>query len=163
ENTFITIEQDLQPDHPGYVGGAALLPGNNPGRTPTSDANIVVSAAMVSNGGFASLILNAPAGTGGNNLANGFVRFAGDVSLALPDQLVINTGTIIASGGIDVLRANYIEWNNAAPGLTSGAAMPGNGSGHLSIEANNVDLVGNLAVQGAAVTNFVVASDLRLT
>ena len=204
------------------------------------------AALAASLGGFNSLVLTAPgapaaAVTGATQSAYGFVTFSGNTVLRLPNQLVINAGTILVpNGATEMLSANYVQWNNtissevlhvnsisstannvaigtglqsfavqAQPGLfvpgqtvtltdsgnsangmtgtvtsynattgalvvrvtsTTGSGTPQNGwtivpfgTGTLTIAANTVDLIGNLAVQGANLTKFNVAGDLRLT
>ena len=154
EYSYITLQQSLQPGAPNYFAAALLEPGTNPGAKPINDANLTVSADMVGQGGFASLALSAP-GT------YGAVTFSGNTRLTLPNQLVIGTATILVpNGATETLSANYVQWNNPVAG---GYGQPGVGTGSLTINANTVDLVGNIAVQGAATTTFNVAGDLRLT
>ena len=108
ENTYITFWQSLQPGDRDYVSGVLLQPGNNPAVSPTNDANLPVSAEMISKGGFASLTLN--------NLKSGsYLTFADNTTVSLPGQLVINNiGTIIVPNGVvGTLQANYVQWNGA--------------------------------------------------
>ena len=252
ENTYIILQQSLQPGDSDYVSGAALQPGNNPAgtptagdgpvATPTNDAILPVSAAMFSQGGFASLMLNT-------SQSGSVVTFRGSTTLTVPGQFVIeNTGTIVVPSGVTAMvNANYVQWSNAgaagaapaplasvisftqnvpvATGLrtltvqqpqaglfyvgetvtlvdsgngskgtdnsmsgtvvsfnpASGALVvnvsgvtgsgpvaswtitPYGGTGILTINAATMDLVGNLAVQGAQRATFNVAGDLRLT
>jgi filamentous hemagglutinin family protein len=149
ENTYIVLQQTLQPGDNGYVDGSLLVPGNNPAATPFNDANLVVAADRLTRGGFASLLLTGS-----------FVTFSGNVNLALPGEIVIaNIGTIIVPNGTNAtLRANYFAWSNTdVMGISTGA-----GTGRLTIAANVMDLIGTLTVQGAQTTSFVVAQDLRL-
>ena len=90
------------------MSGVLLQPGNNPAVSPTNDANLPVSAEMISKGGFASLTLN--------NLKSGsYLTFADNTTVSLPGQLVINNiGTIIVPNGVvGTLQANYVQWNGA--------------------------------------------------
>jgi filamentous hemagglutinin family protein len=149
ENTYIVLQQTLQPGDNGYVDGSLLVPGNNPAATPFNDANLVIAADRLTRGGFASLLLTGS-----------FVTFSGNVNLALPGEIVIaNIGTIIVPNGTNAtLRANYFAWSNTdVMGISTGA-----GTGRLTIAANVMDLIGTLTVQGAQTTSFVVAQDLRL-
>jgi filamentous hemagglutinin family protein len=162
ENSYLILEPTLSPGSPNYFSSAQLgLPGNDLSTLPI-DAQLPLSVATVSAGGFSSLILSTPAGgQAGPTGGVGFVTFAGgNTTLALPNtQIVINTGTIIVpTGSLDTIQANYFQWNNNPQ--ANDFAEPTSG-GTLSIVANLVDLVGNLAVQGGA--NFNVAGDLRLS
>ncbi|MTD94380.1 filamentous hemagglutinin N-terminal domain-containing protein [Hyphomicrobium sp. xq] len=154
EATNIVLQPTVGDSHilPGAANTASLV-----------NAVIPVSTEMVAQGGFHSLSLTAasPSPDRVIGTAEGYVTFSpeADVSLALADQLIINATTIIVPDGrTERLSANYFRWQN-----NEGLALPGAGTGSLTIAANNADLVGDLAVQGAAVTLFDIARDLRLT
>jgi filamentous hemagglutinin family protein len=150
ENTTITLELTTAGDvRLPFVGGdlGAL------------EGNIPVAAAMLVNGGFGSLSLTTPTAQG--TTVQGYVTFsaAADTSIALPNQLTINAGTIVVPNGrTDMLSANYVLWQN---GSILGLTTPG-GTGNLTINAGTMDLVGALAIQGAQTTTFNVDGDLRL-
>ena len=131
---------------------------------------------MIGDGGFSSLVLTAP--------TTGMVTFSStaDTVLRLPDQVVINAATIVVPyGRADTIQANYFNWNaqsdtSFGPGVAApvatGVVADGSQSS-LSIIANTVDLIGQLAVQGGRKTptgnivglpdtSFTVAGDLRL-
>ena len=99
------------------MSGALLQPGDNPAASPTNDAYLPVSATMISQGGFASLTLNA-------SQSGSVVTFAGNTTLTLPGQFVIeNTGTIVVPSGVTaVINANYVQWSNV--GVSGAPAAP---------------------------------------
>ena len=156
ENTYIVLQPAVGDSQlqPGAANAAALL-----------DATIPVSVAMIVRGGFNSLTLTAPPTVGG--APQGYVTFSAteNVSLTLPGELSIHAATIIVpTGRSDTLSANYILWqNDSNSGLAAfGSVLPAADNSSLTLVGNTVDLVGNLAVQGAATTSFIVAGDLRL-
>jgi hypothetical protein len=156
EDTFIVLQPTVGDSQlqPGAVTVANLL-----------DANIPLSIAMIRGGGFGSLTLSAPASTSGQQAYVTFSKTA-DVSLAIPGQLSVYWSTIIVpSGRTDTLSAHYILWlnNNNLGQANIGAVLPATETSSLTVIANTVDLVGNLAVQGAKTTSFDVSGDLRLT
>jgi filamentous hemagglutinin len=198
ENSYITLQSTLQPGDSSYIAADSplLTPGNNPAANPVNDGNIPLSTAMIAQGGFSSLVLSLPGGTatslppavpGGPSasVGVGYVTFSGNTTLQLPGHVVINAGTILVPyGASDAIRANYFQWNSGinnsspavpVPFLADGAPpLAGTSTGKLSIVANNVDLLGDLAVQGGQnpnasalivgqpLTSFQVAGDLRL-
>ena len=109
-----------------------------------------------SQGGFSSLVLSLPGGgaspaSGNLTVGVGYVTFAGNTTLQLPNQVVINAGTILVPfGASDIIRANYFQWNNS--GLSPAVPLPfvdgtplilpSTPTGQLSIIANTVDLIG---------------------
>ena len=164
ENTFIIIEPSVLGSH--YLSNAQIgTPGTNLATFPI-DAAIPLSTQMVQDGGFANLILNTPPGTQSPNAVNntgyGYITFSGNTALTLPGQLILNTGTIVVpTNTTQTLTADYIQWaNTALDSVQPGAAA---GVGVLNFVASNMDLVGDLAVQGAKITSLTVSGDLRLT
>jgi hypothetical protein len=174
ENTYTVLEPTVAPFYlsnaqigtPGTDLGLFGASGTNLANLPRVDAYMPVSVQMVQNGGFASLSLSAPPGLQTpdplTNSGYGYVTFSGSTSLTLPGQLTLNTGTIIVPNNTtQTLAANYIQWDNTAGGSVQPGASAGTGT--LNIVANTVDLIGNLAVQGAKTTSLTVSGDLRLT
>ena len=115
---------------------------------------------MVAAGGFGSLVLNTPSddivnSQGGTIPADGFVTFSGNTALSLPNQLVINAGTIIVpNGATETLRANYVQWNNTsasavAPLILSTTQTVAIGTG---LQSFNVQPLPGLFSRGQTVT-----------
>ncbi len=112
----------------------------------------LVGARALSGAGFDVLTLRtAPAGgsapaTPGSTAS---VRFEGDVDLAAGARIVLDSPAIASDGGRVTLVAPHVALGHAPINFRVDAATT-TGSGHLLVEADLVELVGNLATQGFA-------------
>ncbi len=113
-----------------------------------------VSAALVNGAGFDQVWLSS----------SNVIEVPQSQSLAARGSLVLDSQVLRTCAALS-LRAPYVALGfgprNLQPGAGSDAAARG-GTGALSVEARNVDLVGDLTLQGIGQVDVRAAADLRL-
>jgi filamentous hemagglutinin len=125
---------------------------------PASSANsnqAVLGAAQLSQWGLDALRMEA-----GNS-----VELSGNLSLGLNRQLVIDSPVVVATGGSQVsLSAPYLEvgYRNSTDKLPQNNNMASGGSGTVSFQGNEIDLVGQTVFQGTSNVHFSSLGDLKL-
>ncbi|WP_195930276.1 filamentous haemagglutinin family protein [Hyphomicrobium album] len=166
------VQLILQNAQTTVVADQGLRPGDN--LFAHTNANIRVSADMLEEGGFDNLSLAIHSVTG-KITANPAVVVADGLELTLPGNLSIVAPAIkLADNTTATVSANYLSWvsnyssyqPSSSPSdndIFARGVAPTDGTGRLTFNANAIDLVGNLALQGVAEANFNAQSDIRLS
>lgn len=144
------------------VGTAPLVSPVPAGQSvPLSEnGTLSVSATTLAAGGFDALSF-AVTPSISVQPDSGRVRFDGDVALNPQRQIVISAPVIASSGGMVDLAAAHVVISSVEPTT----AAPLDGTGQLAIEADLIDLVGNVTLQGFGGSPVLLHStgDIRLT
>lgn len=112
-----------------------------------------ISAEQVAAAGFGSLNLDVDRGITGDK-----VVLAGGLDMQLQDALTVRTGLLdVASNGDAKVGAKYV-----ALGTDGEAAAPVAGNGTLAVEAEYIDMIGNMAVSGVKSTTLTAEKDIRV-
>lgn len=148
----------------GLQPGAAVESGAAP------SAITHFAADRLNGSGVDTLILGSdPAANGLPESQPVTIAFAGDVNLNLGRAVIANAqtyvalnadGQTLASGGTVSIAAPYVALNGdflsaLTPGLQAGSAT-------LNIAAQNIDITGQLQLNGFANSNITAANDIRL-
>jgi filamentous hemagglutinin family protein len=113
----------------------------------------VLGAAQLSQWGLDALRIEA-----GDN-----VELSGNLSLGLNRQLVVDSPVITTTGGSRVsLSAPYLEVGYSNSLLLQNNNTASGGSGTVSFQGNEIDLVGSTVFQGTSDVRFSSSGDLKL-
>jgi filamentous hemagglutinin family protein len=126
-----------------------------------------IGAADIERGGFDSLRLTAreleKRSTGPLELgARGVIRFEGRSTLDLARSIELDAAVIEAWGANATLRAPFVSIGASSRRYQSLPTSIAGGSGTLVVEADLLELVGNVAMQGLGSTHFSSAGDIRV-
>ena len=92
----------------------------------------------------------------------GRIEFLGDVNLSKNRDIFLDTAIINSDGGQIDLNANYVSLGSTVVGTrNANSPNPTNGTGSLNVEANLIDLVGLLTLQGFGNVNVNSHGDVR--
>jgi filamentous hemagglutinin family protein len=152
-----SVVQSSAPGLPGTSLEIALVD-NTAGAAPSAPyGNIaVLGAQQLANSGIDSLTLRA----GGTNAGGDILIDAGQ--LALARQLILDAPTVSVPVNAS-LSAPFIEiGNSVTSGSAATAAAPSGGNGVLNVSAQQINLLGNFAVQGASSVTFSSSGDVQL-
>ena len=136
--------------------------GDLPG-SPASNL-AVLGVTQLEASGIDALTLRA----GGIATASGVSPHAGDIQidaaqLILARQLVLDAPSITVQAAA-ALSAPYVELGNSVANASTGTVVPAPimGSGSLTVTAEQLTLLGNFALQGAANVTLRIAGDVQL-
>lgn len=136
--------------------GAFVPPGLAPGDaldSATYNGIARVAVERVAAGGFGELALRA----------ENAIEFSGDVVLALPRAIELLAPVVAAQGAATArVQAPYATLaNRGATALLQAPAAPSGGAGRLTLQAELIDLEGNVALRGFGDTRLASAGDIR--
>jgi filamentous hemagglutinin len=132
--------------------------------SPSSSNVAVLGATQLAASGIDSLILRA----GGVAVGGSNNPYAGDIEidagqLSLGQELILDAPSLTVRADA-TLTAPFVEIGNAVSntGSTNVVPTPTAGSGTLTVSAQQMNLLGTFAVQGAAVVTFASSGDVQL-
>jgi len=130
-----------------------------------------IAAALINQGGFDQVTLSARNQSfvdpidGTTSLEGyGTLKFESGVSLQPAARLALDAPVIAVAGGNVDLRASYVSLGTNASAenlLSQNVPLAEGGAGQLSVTANLVDLIGNVAISGASKVFLNSAGDIR--
>jgi len=131
---------------------------------PASSNLAILGVQQIAASGVDSLTLRA----GGVASGGGSAPYSGDIvidtgQLSLARQLILDAPSFTVEA-VASLTAPYVEFGNSVAnvGPTTVVPTPTAGSGTLTVSAQQMNLLGNFAVQGAASATFASAGDVQL-
>jgi filamentous hemagglutinin len=142
------------------------LLGSTTGASPSpSYSNLaILGAQQLSASGIDSLTLRA----GGINTSTGSTAYAGNIvidatQLSLGRQLILDAPSLSVPVNAS-LSAPYVEIGNSVPDNTTGTVVPRPfaGNGTLNVSAQQMNLLGNFAIQGTSRVILSSAGDVQL-
>ena len=128
--------------------------------------NALVGANSITSSGFSQLMLGArnTFSTGGARLSYSNIDFVSNLSLSIPDLLVLSASNINANDHTVNLSAGILELgqhvNTSEVDQNTNTAVAG--TGILNLYAKFVELFGNINISGARETNIHSDGDVRL-
>jgi filamentous hemagglutinin len=138
------------PTTPRIIELISTLPPNATASDPGS-GQAVLGVAQLAASGIDSLRLEA-----GDEIV-----FASNTPLTLSRQLILDAPAIGVGPGINALvTTNYAALGNTLPSLSPAVAAPG--TGNLTVNAQQIDLMGSFVLQNIANTSFNSAGDITL-
>jgi filamentous hemagglutinin len=170
-----SLEVDLVRGISSTILGGSSLPGGTleielvdsttgaaPG--PSFSNTAVLGAQQLAASGIDSLILRA----GGTNTSSGSIPYSGNIQIAtsqlsLARQLILDAPSLSVQANA-ALSAPYVEIGNSVADVASSTVVPipYAGNGNLTVSAQQINLLGNFALQGAASVTFKSAGDVQL-
>ncbi|MCC6706438.1 MAG: filamentous hemagglutinin family protein [Gammaproteobacteria bacterium] len=128
------------------IGGAVLADVPRGSAVPeASNGQVVLSGATVVAGGFAALNLVTRPLLTGNDIDS--IRFVGAQHLSLSRSLTLDTAVLASDGGAVQLAAPYVQLGTSNE-LFRRAGTASAGAGSLQVDAEFIDLKGDVALQG---------------
>ena len=136
------------------AGTGSLTPGQalNPA---IYDGQAVVSASRIEQAGFANAALHA----------ENRITLDGSVSLRTDRSITLDTPNLTAQPGVSAtLTAARVMLGNANPELQQDSRQQDatTGNGQLTVHARDIELAGNMALQGIGTTTLDSTGDIRL-
>ncbi len=134
--------------------------GSTAGRDPTLRVNLAtIGVTQIENSGIDSLTLN----TAGTTLGN--IEFQTSQPLTLAREIILESRSVsVANGVTATLAAPYVEFANpqAARTEASHAPTPVAGAGSLAVTAEQITLMGNVALQNMGNAVLSSSGDVQL-